>query len=104
MQGIQWDDTTILSGFGGGSSGGMSGTGIGGTNALVTIGRMGNVGASGGPSGITGRDFAPRRQFGASGLEGAFTGEGVVDGQIEGENSDEYWNALIDGELGHLRV
>jgi hypothetical protein len=37
-------------------------------------------------------------QFGAQGLEGAFAGTGVVSGGVEGENSDEYWNALIDGE------
>jgi hypothetical protein len=43
--------------------------------------------------------FGGPQQFGSTGLEGALSGTGVVAPSVEGENSDDYWNALIDGEF-----
>lgn len=110
--GSMWDDPSISS-LGGMSlpSGlsAMNGAGLGGIS-LDLVGMMGSDAAqpsgSNGPTSTLGRGLTQPglgRGRSNSGLEGSLSGGGADNGPgPEGENSDEYWNALIDGEWGQV--
>jgi hypothetical protein len=80
----------------------MSMGGMGGT--MMNSGTPGAAGAGAGewsiPPAPASTTTPMQGAFGASGLESVALGSGMI-GVAEGvgqENSDEYWNALIDGE------